>query len=95
MGFTASVVPDGDPHGLPFGVTLDWTPPVTKTPEYREKVLNQDASGLLAYVVHAKEIVLRALSSVLQEAGFRALADHVDGDACNYRVLKAPRVVGG
>ena len=105
MGFTASVVPEsGDPHGLPygahiwvnhvepFGVTLDWVPPVTGTPEFSEKVLTQDVhSGLFPYVVNAGEIIVRTLSSVLHEAGFLVLTDHSGGNTYNYRVLEAPR----
>lgn len=103
-GFPASVVPDENPFGLPFGahiwvhktepfgVTLDWVPPVTKTPEFTEKVLNQDTSGLFSYVVNTREIIVRALSDVLHEAGFRVLIDHASGNSYNYRVLEGPRI---
>ncbi|MEV4601542.1 hypothetical protein AB0K15_29590 [Amycolatopsis sp. NPDC049253] len=63
---------------------------MTKTPEFAEKVLNQDVSGLFGYVVNAKQIIIRAMSSVLDEAGFRVLIDHAGGNAYNYRVLEAP-----
>ncbi|MDX6260294.1 MAG: hypothetical protein QOH84_1982 [Kribbellaceae bacterium] len=104
MGFPASVVPGGDPQGLPpgahiwvntvepFGVTIDWDPPVTGSPEYVEKVLTQDVtSGLFSYVVNASEIIVRALVEVLREAGFKVLIDHAGGRTYNYRVLSAPR----
>ncbi|WP_326569549.1 hypothetical protein VSH64_00395 [Amycolatopsis rhabdoformis] len=105
MGFTASVVPNGDPQGLPsgariwvhkiepFGVALDWEAPVVATPEFAETVVAQELfTGLFAYVVNAKEIIIRALLDVLREAGFRVLIDHAGGRTYNYRVLEAPRV---
>ena len=104
MGFAASVVADVDPYTLPFGariwvhkiepfgVTLDWSPPVTVSPEYREKVLNRDISGLFRYVVNAKGVIIRMLSDVLHEAGFKVLADHASGGDYNYRVLQAPQI---
>ena len=104
MGFPASVVPDENPFGLPFGahiwvhktepfgVTLDWTAPVTRSPEFTEKVLNQDTSGLFEYVANTREIIIRMLSDVLHEAGFRVLIDPAGGNSYNYRVLEAPRI---
>jgi hypothetical protein len=104
MGFPAAVILGGDPQGLPpgahiwvntvepFGVTIDWDPPVTGSPEYVEKVLTQDVtSGLFSYVVNASEIIVRALCEVLREAGFKVLIDHAGGQTYNYRVLSAPR----
>jgi len=101
MGFAASVVtgdPSGLPHGAriwvnkiePFGVTLDWDPPVRNSPEYLERVHNRDIGGVFAYATHASEIITRAMSNVLHEALFEVLIDHSRGGSYLYRVLKAP-----
>jgi hypothetical protein len=103
MGFPASIVPNGNPFQLPagahiwvheiqpFGVELDWVPPVTKTAEFTAKVVAQDVSGLFGYVSNAKQIIIRAIQDVLKEAGFRTLVDHQAGNSHIYRVLSAPQ----
>ncbi|MFE6611690.1 hypothetical protein [Amycolatopsis sp. NPDC057786] len=102
MGFAASVVPNGDPFGLPpgahvwvhsiqpFGVTLDWVPPVTNSPAYDQKVLAQDTSGLFSYVTTASKITLQAMHAILLEAGFEAQIDDAEDRVRYFRVLAAP-----
>jgi len=103
IGFAASVVdarsPDSLPDGAyvwvheqePFGVSLDWSPPVTRSPRFREIVIMQDMTApLFQYVVNTKEIIQKAMLDILKEAGFRTLVDHQERDRYLYRVLAAP-----
>src|SRR5262245_26217974 len=104
MGFTASIVTDDTPYphpvgaqvrvfaAPPWGVSVDWRAPVTKSDSYREKLRAQDASSpLLRYVLNAKEITRKALLDILTEAGFRTLIDHQEQNSYLYRVLEAPK----
>jgi len=76
----------------PFGVALDWRPPLVETDTYWEIVLAQDVTAsLLRYSVAAKQIIIKAMHDVLREAGFQVLMDHEERNSYIYRVLAAPR----
>jgi hypothetical protein len=103
MGFPASVVsgemPFGAPKGAqvlvhamyPFGVMLDWDPPLTASDAYEEAVAPAPVPHpLLVYVATSTKIISRALLDVLKEARFRVLVDYAGSQTYNYRVLAAP-----
>lgn len=103
MGFSASVVTHDTPFPLPvgaqvwfwetppWGVTLDWHPPVAESDGLHEILLAQDARNpLLRYVVNATELIKKAMLDIVTEAGFRTLIDHQERNTYFYRVLRAP-----
>jgi hypothetical protein len=103
VGFPVSVVASNNPYPMPvgaqvwfwetppWGVTLDWNPPVAESDRFREIVLAQDVRNqLLRYVVNATNLINKAMLDIVTEAGFRTLMDHQEGNTYIYRVLGAP-----
>lgn len=84
-------------HGKrPFGVELNWEPPLTRSVEYTEMVIRTApvaASGtppLLKYVTRGSEAMLEAGMAILSAAGFDTTKDLFERQTYFYRVLAAP-----
>ncbi|MGK3208820.1 hypothetical protein [Amycolatopsis sp. MEPSY49] len=77
----------------PYGITLTWRSPFENTDEYRDDLLAQNRTELLAYAIETHEILLRAALEVLAAAGFRTMVHYYfpHDRACEYRVLAPPR----
>ncbi|GAA5172048.1 hypothetical protein [Amycolatopsis dongchuanensis] len=78
----------------PFGVVLNWEPPIAGTPEFTKVVLDGAVnSPLLTYVAKGRIAMLDASAAILNAAGFITMKDYANGDGStyDYRVLFAPK----
>jgi len=76
----------------PYGVTLTWHSPLQNAKEYKDDLLAQNRTELLAYSIETHGILLRAALDVLAAAGFRTMVHYYfpHDRACEYRVLAPP-----
>lgn len=76
----------------PYGVTLEWHSPLQNAKAYKDDLLAQNRTELLAYSIETREILLRAALDVLAAAGFRTMVHYYfpHDRACEYRVLAPP-----
>ncbi|MFJ7216377.1 hypothetical protein [Amycolatopsis sp. NPDC098790] len=76
----------------PYGVTLTWRNPLENAKAYRDDLLAQNRTQLLAYSIETHDILLRAALDVLAAAGFRTMTHYYfpHDRACEYRVLAPP-----
>lgn len=77
----------------PYGVALRWYSPLENSKKYRDDLLAQDRTELLAYSVESSEILQRAALDVLAAAGFQTMVYYYfpHDRGCEYRVLAPPR----
>lgn len=109
FGLPATVIPreqnsQPGPEGMqiavyakrPFGVHLNWIPPVARSAEYTEMVIRTASAAtsgippLLHYVSRASEAILDAAMTILTAAGFATAKDLFERQDHYYRVLAAP-----
>ena len=80
-------------NARPFGVILNWEPPLAGADEFKNVVLKRSTSSpLFKYVTEAQIAMKEAIMAVLSAAGFDTVRDFFEGGAYDYRVLFAPEI---